>query len=191
MDIKYLIEHIDTIISYFLPASMFMFTYKLTAHYAKNIKVISVETVLYSFLITAFARKISPSIDIVAICLSCLIAGFLSGLLKNNTSFEKWYRGTFKKVYNDNIWYGITDFEKGCYIKAFLDDKISYYGVFKDDYSDGKNTWIIISEFVKYNGSEVIEDFSVDKTRQVAIDTSRITHVEIKYAKDSHKIFET
>lgn len=191
LDLKYVIENLDNIVAFFTPASVFIFSYGLFANYSKKIAIFSPETVICSFLINMIANSIRPGISFAMLHLVCLFAGGIVGYLKNLPSVEAWIRRNLNKVYNDDLWYGIADFQLGCYIEVFLKNTTkSYYGVFKDDYMHNGSMWITLSAFTEYDNGMKNEkkSFADDQTRHIAINTDDIARVEIRYSKDSIKI---
>ncbi|RKJ79689.1 hypothetical protein D7X33_07365 [Butyricicoccus sp. 1XD8-22] len=191
LDLKYIMENLDAIVGFFTPASAFMVIYRLYAHYAKKMALFSAETVIYSFLINMVANILYPGISFVVLHIICLVLGGFFGYIKNLPSTELWLRHKFNKVYDDDLWYGISDFEHGCFVEVFLKDSSkSYQGVLKDDYMHGDSTWITISGFTEYNNGKANpnKSFTKDQTRHIALNTDDIARVEIRYSKNSVKV---
>lgn len=195
MDWEYLLNNLDKIIIYFIPASSFMIAYGLIAHYTKEFKIFSAEIIVISYIIAHVLQFLIPSITTFGIVIIAFILGILAGLIKNSEKYETFYKKYFHKVYNDNVWYGISDFKHGCYIQTFLENSdISYRGSFRDDYKDSNGTiWIVISNYMMYRGYDtdkckIIEDYSGDDTRRIVLDTSKISRVSVHYSSKSVKI---
>lgn len=195
MDFKWLLDNIDTVISVFVPASAFMIGYAFVAHYSTKPKIFSAETVVCSYLITTGIAHFWPWANTFYIVFGCFLVGILAGVLKNCVWFEAAYKKVFHKVYNDNVWYGISDYKHGCYVHVFLDGpEISYRGMLRDDYTDTLgNTWIVLSNYImyrNYDGGEccAIENFTKDDTREIALNTAKINRASIHYSQKSHKI---
>ena len=99
LDLKYIIENLDTIVGFFTPASAFMATYRLYAHYAKKMAIFSAETVIYSFLINMVANILYPGISFVVLHIICLVlGGFGSGT--NSTRFMTMISGMESLILN-------------------------------------------------------------------------------------------
>lgn len=200
MDLEYLIENFDKLIIYFIPASVFMLSYRIFVRYAANTKLLSAETVVLSYVMTSVIRFLYPQASILVILVIAFAAGIAFACLKNTECVEKFFKKRLNKIYWDNIWYGITDYKHGCYLHVFLEGAdISYRGAFRDDYKDDAgHTWIVLSNYRMFKGYDeagedgttlkILEDFREDDTKRVAIDTSKILRFSIRYSEESVKI---
>ena len=200
MDLQYLIENFDKLIIYFIPASAFMLTYKLFVRYSSQNKLLSVETIVLSYIMTSVIRCFIPGASVVTILAIALIAGVICAFIKNSMWVEERFKKKLQKVYWDNIWYGITDYKYGTYLHVYVDGTdISYRGAFRDDYTDDAgHRWIVLSNYRMFKEYDVagenegslvtIEDFREDDTKRIAIDTTKVCRAAIRYHDDSVKI---
>lgn len=200
MGLEYIIENFDQLIIYFVPASIFLFTFKIISREAPNTKLFSPETVVLSYGMTSVVRFFYPESNVFFILVLAAAAGIFCALVKNSRTFEVLIRKTLKKVYWTNVWHGITDYKHGDYLHLFIEGSdISYRGAYRSDYKDDDgHTWLILSNYRMFRGYDIagdggdslvtIEDFREDDTKRIAIDTSKVCRAAIRYHDDSVKI---
>lgn len=200
MDLQYLIENLDKILIYFVPASVFMASYQIIVRYSDDVKIFSAGSVVLSYVMTTIIRAVWPAASTQAILAIAFIAGAIFALIKNSRVTETFFKKKLQKVYWGNVWYGITDYEHGTYLHVYVDGTdISYRGAFRDDYKDDEgHTWIVLSNYRMFKGFDdngdngdgliTLEDYRQDDTKRVAIDTTKVSRVSMRYSKDSVKI---
>lgn len=195
MNIEYILENLDKIMVYFVPATVFMFAYKLTARYSAKRDIFSATTIIWSYVLTVVLRSVYPQISILAILAFPFAFGFVGGILRNSEFVSCILDQFFYKTLEEDVWYAISDFEKGTTLRVYLSDSdVSYRGYFTEDHkSEDGRQWIVLTNYKKYQGSEShadepIFDYKEDDTRKIALDTAKISRVEIKYPKNSSKI---
>lgn len=200
MDLQYLIENLDKILIYFVPASVFMASYQIIVRYSDDVKIFSAGSVVLSYVMTTIIRAVWPAASTQAILAIAFIAGAIFALIKNSRVAETFFKKKLQKVYWGNVWYGITDYEHGTYLHVYVDGTdISYRGAFRDDYKDDEgHTWIVLSNYRMFKGFDdngdngdgliTLEDYRQDDTKRVAIDTTKVSRVSMRYSKDSVKI---
>lgn len=195
MNIEYILENLDKIMVYFVPATVFMFAYKLTARYSAKRDIFSATTIIWSYVLTVVLRSVYPQISILAILAFSFAFGFVGGILRNSEFVSCILDQFFYKTLEEDVWYAISDFEKETTLRVYLSDSdVSYRGYFTEDHkSEDGRQWIVLTNYKKYQGSEShadepIFDYKEDDTRKIALDTAKISRVEIKYPKNSSKI---
>lgn len=57
MNIEYLINNLDQIMIYFIPATVFMVAYRLTARYSAPRELFSANTVIWSYVLTVGLQR--------------------------------------------------------------------------------------------------------------------------------------
>lgn len=183
---------------FFIPFMVFSGTYCFLAQKKCPVeKFFSVNSMLYSFIISILGRQIfhilgwKDSGDASVIIFSA-VCGTICGLIETNQ-----YIGThiiepiFHRTLDRGVWDGISDKDKGCYIDVFLKDGISYSGVYFKYYtSDEGDTWLVLSDVVMMNHGAVCRDFDMadDPTWQAVINTKNVDRIHVKYSKDSDRI---
>lgn len=194
-NIQFIIENLDKIMVYFIPASIFMVAYHLTARYSSKTTIFSIDTIVGSYVLTSTFRWIYPSIDILMITIVSFVLGFLSGIIRNSRLLTFLLDKLFYKTLDEDVWYAISDFKKGTILRVYLNNSsVSYRGYFTEDHkSEDGHRWIVLTNYRKYDNSELHEDVPIldykdDDTRKILLDTSTISRVEIKYPSGSSKI---
>ncbi len=195
MNIEYIVNHLDQIMVYFVPATVFMIAYRLTARYSTPRELFSVNTVIWSYILTVGLRWIYPSISIPLIIATSFALGFLGGVVRNSGAVAFLLDKFFYKSLDEDVWYAISDFKKGTTLRVYLNDSdISYQGYFTEDHkSEDGHRWIVLTNYKKFVGSEShadepLFDYKEDDARKIVLDTTKISRVEIKYPKNSSKI---
>lgn len=195
MDIKYIIENLDGLMIYFIPASIFVMAYHLTARYSLKKSLFSANTVIGSYVIVSGLKWVYPQISSVMIIIISFVSGFLVGIIRNSRLTAFVMDKMFYKTLDEDVWYAISDFKKGTILRVYLNNSpVSYRGYFTEDHkSEDGHRWILLTNYKKYNGSEEHEDepildYKQDDTRKILLDTTNISRVEIKYPTGSSKI---
>lgn len=195
MNIEYLINNLDQIMIYFIPATVFMVAYRLTARYSAPRELFSANTVIWSYVLTVGLRWFWPNISIPIIIAVSFALGFFGGIVRNSGFVAFLLDKVFYKSLDEDVWYAISDFKKGTTLRVYLDDSdISYQGYFTEDHkSEDGHRWIVLTNYKKFVGNEShtdepLFDYKEDNTRKIVLDTTKISRAEIKYPRNSCKI---
>lgn len=195
-DLLKLIDALPKLVMFILPAIVFNFAYKLNAHSNKKFEMISVSSVVVSYILVVIINQLgvwlkSPTNDF-AILIVSVILGLICGKITSSQWIDKYIMGKiFHRTIDDDIWYGISDTKHGCYIEVFLkEDNISFLGEFDKHFTDEKGSWILLQKYVAKKDGIEMATFSREKNPEykMAINSENIERVEIEYSSESNKI---
>ena len=212
IDLKEVVTLIPTIMIYFVPGIIYLTTYrfivtddsKVSENNYFSFGAIVVSFIIYSivaFFITVLNipcieieinKDLSFSSNYLLIYIASFSLAVILGKLARVQWFEEKILGNWLKRTQNDLWFSLADRELGCYITIFLNDKDEIIrGIYYKYYNENGNTWVVVSQFIKFGFDGIIkEDHSDCNTRMAVICMSDIKKVYIDYNEKSVKIHE-
>lgn len=199
LDINTIINILPEIIIYVVPGFLFLSVHNFICAKQKEetnnllIKSIVISYIfinIMKFIELVFKYKFEDDLfSLITILLSILSSYYISRLYNSNVFDKILALLIINKSVHDDIWNDIIDVKHGMYMEVYLpNEKVSYYGQFRNSESKKDNKYIVISnyELKDYNGN-IICDFEHDYSKCVMINTKDISRFEICYNIESYK----
>ena len=217
IDLDKLISMLPSIMIYIVPGVIYLATYRFVVNSSKKVN----EKNLFSFSLVIISFILSSSIifllNLIGIRDTNIITGehfnfstyyflilffsFGLGLLlafirKCSWIEEQILRKYLNRTFDENMWFSLADKNLGCWINVFMNEKNStqrqsIYGIYYKSFSDSNGTWLVISQYIKYDiDNNIVENYSQNNERMMVVSLKDVNTVEIIYQSNSKKIHE-
>lgn len=197
--LKDLIYIVPDLINLFLSGFIFMYTYNWLNNKKTDISILTICSLLISFLIKSFysalhsfilpSLKISNPIKILIYCITGVITAAFFTYIKKTRLFTKILYKVNNKSINEDIFDDIIDYDKKTMMNIYLKSSDIYYiGKFSFREEKGSDSYISLVEYCSMNKKTNEPIFDPEKGQlysSVAINLRDIERIEIFYENDS------